>query len=76
MSKVTSLGAETGLTVLDSNAEMSAAAKSWAVTGVVTWELILLSRHHLTRRQTEEVRSSQEGCKILHTIQSRHIWRE
>lgn len=45
---MTSLGADTGLTVLDSRAEMRADERSWAVTGVVTWELMLLSRHHFT----------------------------
>lgn len=45
---MTSLGAETGLTVLDSRAEMRAEDRSWAETGVVTWELMLLSKHHLT----------------------------
>jgi hypothetical protein len=48
ISKVTSLGAETGLTVLDSSADINADAKSWAVTGDVTCELMLLSKHHLT----------------------------
>lgn len=48
MSNVTSLGADTGLTVFDSRAEMSADDRSCAVTGDVTWELMLLSRHHLT----------------------------
>jgi hypothetical protein len=42
------LRAETGLTVFDSNAEIKAEARSCDVTGVVTCELILLSRHHLT----------------------------
>ena len=45
---MTSLIAATGLTVLDSRAEMRADAKSAADTGVVTCELILLSRHHFT----------------------------
>jgi hypothetical protein len=48
MSNVTSFVAATGLTVLDSRAEMRADAKSAADTGVVTCELILLSRHHFT----------------------------
>ena len=43
-----SFGAETGETVLDSSAEMSAVERSCAVAGVVTWEEMLLSRHHLT----------------------------
>lgn len=48
MSKVTSLGADTGLTVFDSRAEMRAEERSWAVTWVLTCELILLSKRHLT----------------------------
>ena len=43
-----SFGAETGETVLDSSAEMSAVERSCAVAGVVTCEEMLLSRHHLT----------------------------
>ena len=45
---MTSFVVGTGLTVLDSRAEMRADAKSAADTGVVTCELILLSRHHFT----------------------------
>ena len=48
MSNVTSFVAAAGLTVLDSSAEISADARSCAVTGVVTSELMLLSRHHFT----------------------------
>ena len=48
MSKVTSFGAATGETVLDSSAEMSAAERSCAVAGVVTCDEMLLSRHHFT----------------------------
>lgn len=43
-----SFGAETGLTVLDSSAAIKAEARSCEDTGVVTCELILLSKHHLT----------------------------
>ena len=43
-----SFGAETGETVSDSRAEMSTVERSWAVAGAVTWEEMLLSRHHLT----------------------------
>ena len=50
MSNTTSFVAAAGLTVLDSRAEMSADARSWALTGVVTSELILLSKHHFTKR--------------------------
>ena len=35
---------------LDSNAVISALARSSAVAGVVTWALMLLSRHHFTKR--------------------------
>jgi hypothetical protein len=49
MSNTTSFVAAAGLTVLDSRAEMSADARSWALTGVVTSELILLSKHHFTK---------------------------
>lgn len=48
MSNITSFVAAAGLTVLDSSAEMSADARSCALTGVVTSELMLLSRHHFT----------------------------
>jgi hypothetical protein len=48
MSNTMSLGAETGLTVLDSNAAIKAEARSCEDRGVVTCELILLSKHHLT----------------------------
>lgn len=48
---MTSLGAETGETVLDSRAVMRADARSCAVTGVVTCDEILLSRHHLTKER-------------------------
>jgi hypothetical protein len=50
MSNITSFVAAAGLTVLDSRAEMSADARSWALTGVVTSELMLLSKHHFTKR--------------------------
>lgn len=60
MSKVTSLGADTGLTVLDSRAEIRAAERSWAVTGVVTWELMLLSKHHFTVKRAKNERHSVE----------------
>jgi len=49
MSNITSFVAAAGLTVLDSRAEMSADARSWALTGVVTSELMLLSKHHFTK---------------------------
>jgi hypothetical protein len=48
MSNITSFVAAAGLTVLDSRAEMSAEARSWTLTGVVTSELMLLSKHHFT----------------------------
>lgn len=48
MSNITSFVAAAGLTVLDSSADMSADARSCALTGVVTSELMLLSRHHFT----------------------------
>lgn len=43
-----SFSATTGVTVLDSKALIKADARSAAVTGVVTWEEIELSKHHLT----------------------------
>lgn len=49
MSNITSFVAAAGLTVLDSRAEMSADERSWALTGVVTSELMLLSKHHFTK---------------------------
>ena len=54
MSKVTSFGAATGETVLDSSADMSAAERSCAVAGVVTCDEMLLSRHHFTTRKNQE----------------------
>ena len=48
MSKITSFVAAAGLTVLDSSADISAEARSCTLTGVVTSELMLLSRHHFT----------------------------
>jgi len=39
-----------GLTVLDSRAEMSADERSGALTGVVTLEFTLLSKHHFTKK--------------------------
>ena len=51
---MTSLGAETGETVLDSKAEMSEDARSCALTGVVICEESELSRHHLRLRRGRE----------------------
>lgn len=70
MSKTTSLGAETGFAVFDSRAAIKADARSCEVTGVVTWELILLSKHHLTTERYTQ--STNEEAEITLTIKPRH----
>ena len=69
MSNTMSLGAETGLTVLDSKADINAEARSCEDTGVVTCELILLSRHHLTKSDSQQTVA---GYIYLLTIEPRH----
>lgn len=49
MLNVTSFSAETGLTVFNFSAEMSAAERSSAGTGAVTCELMPSSKHHFTK---------------------------
>ena len=70
MSNTTSLGAETGFAVFDSRAAIKADARSCEVTGVVTWELILLSKHHLTAKR--HTQSTNEEI-ALHSRLSRGI---
>jgi hypothetical protein len=56
MSNVTSLGAETGLTVFDSRAEMRADDRSCAEMGVVIWEIMLLSKHRFTKEASPVIK--------------------
>src|SRR5258708_13525473 len=61
MSNTTSFVAAMGLTVLSSRAEMSAEARSCTLTGVVTSELMLLSKHHFTTdRKSTRLNSSHQ----------------